>query len=119
MVDQLGDAELVITNSDLKPSHVFVGPPARLFDWGDAVLTHPLLSCGTILRGFGDEALDHYVTGWGETLDSPAVRAALSLVDLVNLDVWLRDPAAALDRHPGQIEKLLGQLADKLTERDQ
>lgn len=112
--DQLGDADLVITNSDLKPSHVFVGPPARLFDWGDAVLTHPLLGCGTILRGFGVEALTHYVTSWGEASNSPAVQAAFSLSDLISLDVWLRDPAAALDRHPGQIEKLLNQLADKL-----
>lgn len=115
LVDQLGAAESVVTNSDLKPSHVFVGPPPRLFDWGDAVLTHPLLGSGTILRGFGEEALDHYVRGWDENLDSPSVQAAISLSDLINLDVWLRDPAAALDRHPGQIEKLLNQLADALS----
>ncbi len=114
LIAQLGSMDMVISNSDLKPSHVFVGPPVRLFDWGDAVLTHPLMSCGTILDGFGHKAVHHYVAAWGESMHSPAVDAGLALTDLIKLDVWLRDPPAALDRHPGQIEKLLTQLANKL-----
>lgn len=113
---RIGDGDLVITNSDVKPSHVFVGPPPRLFDWGDAVLANPLLGAGTIRRSFGDPAMKQFVEAWGRDISSPAVAAATSLVDLVNLDVWLRDPSAALDRHPGQINKLLHQLADRLAQ---
>lgn len=108
------NGQVAMTNTDLKPSHVFVGPPPTLFDWGDAVLAHPLFSCGTVRRSFGDRALAQFTEAWGYEVYSPTVAAASSLVDLMNLDVWLRDPTAALDRHPGQIEKLLNQLADHL-----
>lgn len=105
---------LAITNTDLKPSHVFAGPPARLFDWGDAVLAHPLLSSGTIQRAIGDDALARYLAAWNDRPDSPAATGAATLDPLLRLGVWLRAPDAALDRYPEQVNNLLARLADNI-----
>ena len=109
-----GDGRLAVVNSDHKPDHVFTGPPVRVYDWGDAVVCHPLVDVPFIEREFGADAANRFTSAWGHGIDDPIVQAAGAAAELVEADVWLRTSPAGLARHPDGIEIALGRLADRL-----
>ncbi len=106
------DGRLAVVNGDFKPSHVFVGPPMRLFDWGDAVISHPLVSVITATRNFeSPDVAIHIAAAWEADVSGDIVAAASVVTDLLLADVWLRDPPTVLERHPDQLERTLLRMA--------
>ena len=108
------DGRLTVVNSDHKPAHVFAGPPLRLYDWGDAAVSHPLTDVPFVAREFGPEGAARLVAAWGHTDDDPIVHAAGAAAELIEADVWLRTSAEGLARHPDGIDVALRRLADRL-----
>lgn len=110
------DGRLALADSDIGPHHAFVGPPLRLFDWADAVVTHPLVSVFNLERQLepGPATAGLLAAAWGERLDTRLARAASLVARLLAADVWLRVPPASLERHPGGVDRWVGRLADGL-----
>lgn len=108
------DGRLTVVNSDHKPDHVFAGPPLRLYDWGDAAVSHPLADAPFAAREFGPEGAARLAAAWGHELGDPVVQAAAAAAELIEADVWLRTSAEGLARHPDGIDVALARLADRL-----
>ena len=79
-----------VEHNDLHSDNVFVGTPAapglRIFDWGDACITHPFIGLRRILLAAVDPA---------EQLEFPAGAAAEALLDAY-LRCWLPDSQAEI-----------------------
>ncbi|WP_433193586.1 phosphotransferase [Nocardia sp. CA-107356] len=87
---------LSIEHNDLQPGNVFTGSSAgtgMLFDWGDAVLTHPFLSWH-VLRGPHRTA---YFDRWRQsgTVSDTEIALADRLAPLVALHPWRTIDASA------------------------
>lgn len=108
------DGRLGVVNSDHKPDHLFVGPPVRVYDWGDAVVSHPLADLPFIEREFGPAGAARLAEAWGVSLDDPLATAAAAVGHLLEADVWLRTSAEGLARHPDGIDVALTRVADTL-----
>ncbi|WP_062999345.1 hypothetical protein [Nocardia mikamii] len=85
---------LSVEHNDLYPGHVF-RTTAAVFDWGDALLTHPFLS----VRTFRDPHRAAYFDAWRElaTVTDREVELAERLAPLTTLHSWL-----TIDTAPGR-----------------
>lgn len=108
------DVRLTVTNSDHKPAHLFAGPPVRVFDWGDASISHPLADLPFIEREFGPDGAERVAAAWGVDRHDPLAAAAGATAELLEADVWLRTSPEGLARHPDGIDVALRRLADRL-----
>lgn len=111
-----GGARATIINSDVKPEHVFVGPPLRLYDWGDAVVSHPLAGLPAVERLAAASGLpfDSLLEPWGVERGSDLALAGAAVGELIGADVWMRDMPGVFDRHPGALGRAIARLADRL-----
>ena len=77
---------LTVEHNDLYPGNVFGS--GRLFDWGDAVITHPFLS----VRMFGGDWSDEYFAHWrqGTQVSDLEIVAARKLAPLIGIHPWSR-----------------------------
>jgi hypothetical protein len=77
---------LSLEHNDLHPGNVFGA--SRLFDWGDAVITHPFLS----VRMFGGDWTDEYFAHWRRStqVSELEIAAARKLAPLIGLHPWSR-----------------------------
>ena len=109
------DGRVAICNTDLRPSHAFVGAPATIFDWGDATVAHPLCCLGNVRNFTRDESEQQQLIErhWGPQ-DPVVVRAAGVVESLLRADVWRRDPPGARERHPGMVDFWLADVLDQL-----
>ena len=110
------DGRLALADSDVGRHHAFAGPPLRLFDWADTVVTHPLVSLFHVERQLAPDAAEIVARAWRAETDGPLARAASSAARLLGADVWMRVPPEAWKRHPGGIERWVERLADALVE---
>lgn len=112
----LDDGLMTLINGDVKPSHVFLGPPTRFFDWGDVVVSHPLTSLASVTRlaAASGVAVERAVAPWGVPPDSDRARAGVVLGELIGVDVWMRDMPGVFERHPGAMGRAITRLADSL-----
>ncbi|MEM9464672.1 MAG: hypothetical protein AAGA90_04835 [Actinomycetota bacterium] len=108
------DGRSTIVNADHKPAHLFRGPPLRIFDWGDAAVSHPLADLPFIEREFGAAAAVQLLDAWGVGPSDAIVAAAGAAGELIEADVWLRTSPEGLARHPDGIDVALGRLADRI-----
>ncbi|WP_063064156.1 hypothetical protein [Nocardia violaceofusca] len=85
---------LSVEHNDLYPGHVF-RTTAAVFDWGDALLTHPFLS----VRTFRDPRRAAYFDAWRElaTVTDREIELAERLAPLTTLHSWL-----TIDTAPGR-----------------
>lgn len=101
---------LSIEHNDLHAGNVFAD--GRLFDWGDAVLTHPFLSA----RLFGSDWQEAYFDEWRRygPVSAAEIDAAERLAPLIGLRTWL-----AVDTSTGSwaqaVEDLLAALRRSLS----
>ena len=108
------DGHLAVVNSDHKPAHLFAGPPIRVYDWGDAVVSHPLADLPFIEREFGAAAAAALLDAWRAEPSGVVAAAAGAVGELLEADVWLRTSPEGLARHPDGIDIALRRLADRL-----
>lgn len=85
---------LSVEHNDLYPGHVFRAT-AAVFDWGDALITHPFLS----VRTFRDPQRAAYFDAWREltTVTDREIELAERLAPLTTLHSWL-----TIDTAPGR-----------------
>ncbi|NKY44378.1 hypothetical protein [Nocardia cerradoensis] len=85
---------LSVEHNDLYPGHVF-RTTAAVFDWGDALITHPFLS----VRTFRDPQRAAYFDAWRElaTVTDREIELAERLAPLTTLHSWL-----TIDTAPGR-----------------
>ena len=93
------DATATLVDTDLGPRHAFAGPPIRLFDWADAVVSHPLCT----IRPDGDDETERIAHAWGHRLDERIVRIGRILNVVLRLAVWTREPSGTAERFPNAI----------------
>ncbi|MBF6330316.1 hypothetical protein [Nocardia transvalensis] len=106
---------LSLEHNDLHPRHVF-DSTTTLFDWGDALITHPFLS----IRTLRDPLRAAYFDQWravstvtaGEIALAECLAPLTALHPFVALDAW---PDGASDRLAPFVDTLLGQLRAALT----
>ena len=112
------DGRVAVVDGDVKFEHVFVGPPLKLFDWADSVISHPYANLGGLGSMFESadavELRGAFLDEWGGSPDEPAVAAAITTGRLLRADIWLRDPPGALDLYPGRVARHLNAMADAL-----
>jgi hypothetical protein len=101
---------LSIEHNDLHPGNVFADSAAdtgMLFDWGDAVLTHPFLSW-RVLRG---QHRTEYFDRWrlSGTVSDTEIALADRLAPLVALHPW-----RTIDASPPRFDRFLRGLLDDL-----
>ena len=113
------DGRACVTNSDVKWEHAFVGPPLRLFDFGDSVVTHPFVSLDRVgLMSDDDPTSAHLrsqvLDAWGGS-ESELAAAASVVGALLHADVWLRDPPGARELFPDAIPRVITRFLDRIT----
>ena len=115
-LDQLDDdGRIGICNTDIRPSHAFVGPPARIFDWGDATVGHPLCCLGIVRNYSRDERVQQRLiaTHWPDER-AELLTAAGIVESVLRADVWRRDPPGARELHPGMIDFWMADALDQM-----
>ena len=93
------DSTATLVDTDLQPRHAFAGPPIRLFDWADAVVSHPLCS----IRPDGEDETERIADAWGHRVDHHLVHIGRILDVILRLAVWMREPSGTAERHPDAI----------------
>ena len=111
------DERRCLTNGDVKHEHAFIGPPLRLFDFGDCLITHPFVSLDRVARLAEDHAgavdLQAIVlAAWDTTPDDPSIPPARMASALLGAEIWLRDPPGAREMFPDAIPRWLGRFCD-------
>ncbi|MEV5836813.1 hypothetical protein [Nocardia sp. NPDC052112] len=99
---------LSIEHNDLQPGNVFTNSETNtLFDWGDAVITHPLL-CWRVLRG---PHRTEYLDQWQQhdAVTDTEIALADRLAPLVALHPW-----RTIDASPPRFARFLNGLLDEL-----
>ncbi|MFG1792030.1 phosphotransferase [Nocardia sp. NPDC049149] len=101
---------LTLEHNDVHTDNVFTGATpghGRLFDWGDAVLTHPLLS-HRLLRG---PHRDAYLAHWRRTATIADAEIALAdrLAPLIALNPW-----RTIDTSAPRFARIVDELLDEL-----
>ncbi|MFI6165661.1 phosphotransferase [Nocardia sp. NPDC051052] len=94
---------LTIEHNDVHPGNVFAGT-GRLFDWGDAVITHPFLSH----RILHNPHRDAYFAHWGP-ISAAEIALAERLAPLIALHPW-RTIDTSIPRFARCVEALLDEL---------
>lgn len=99
--------KITIEHNDVHPDNVFAGTEpgtGRLFDWGDAVITHPYLSH----RILHNPHRDAYFAHWGPT-SAAEIALAERLAPLIALNPW-RTIDTSIPRFARFVEALLDEL---------
>lgn len=97
---------LSVEHNDLRPGNVFAGS-TRLFDWGDAVLTHPFLSMTLLHSPYRVDYLERWRRR-GEVTDAE-IALAECLAPLVALHPW-----RTLDVSDSRLDRFVEELVDEL-----
>ncbi|WP_433663353.1 hypothetical protein ACQPW1_15210 [Nocardia sp. CA-128927] len=105
-----GYGRLTIEHNDVNPHNVFAGSTpgtGRLFDWGDAVITHPFLSH----RILHNPRRDDYFDFWRSTgpVSAAEITLAERLAPLIALNPW-RTIDTSIPRFARCVEALLDEL---------
>ena len=116
------DGRLSATNGDVKWDHAFVGPPLRLFDFGDSVVTHPYVSVSGVELMFTDDPrsddLESIVLeAWSGSASEPAIEAAWVVDAWLRVETWLRDPPGARRLYPDAVPRVTRRFLDRISPR--
>ncbi len=134
-VDELAASPVAATiqHDDLHGNNVFVTGP-RIFDWGDAVVSHPFATMTATLRSIPhhspglrdglDPLVAAYLAEWSDVADPTRLRRDLQLARhlgaVMRAMAWARALGGSPDDHPdreatpGWITQLLAPLPDQL-----
>lgn len=116
------DGRLCVTNGDVKWDHAFVGPPLRLFDFGDSVVTHPYISVSGVELTFtddpgSDDLKSIVLEAWGGSASEPAIEAARVVDAWLRVETWLRDPPGARRLYPDAVSRVTRRFLDRISTR--
>ncbi|MEV0294864.1 phosphotransferase [Nocardia sp. NPDC050710] len=101
---------LSLEHNDLRPGNVFAAADSKtglLFDWGDAVITHPFLSTTVLHSPYRAE----YFARWrrGGQVDDTEIALAERLAPLIALNPW-----RTTDTSPPRYARIVDELLDEL-----